>query len=329
MRKPDGSTTMLCGLMSFRVTLDQDSVLGGRLAAEIDADFFGGQQPSSGGRTHPLLRLRRAVAEVRWRGGAILIGQEAPPISELNPVSVASVGFPEFSASSNLWLWLPQVRALAWLNRGRRVRLGLEATALAPNAATAQPAFLTEPDSAEATGRPAFEGRMLMRWGTGDTRGELSVGGHIGWLRSLGGNQVTSRALAVSLRAPLSTHFEIRAEAFHGRALAGLGGGGVGQSLTTSGDALVTTGGWLQLVAKPASSLELALGAGTDHPRTSAGAVPSGNRLRNSELSGQLLWRAEPLFVGLGIRHLATRYGAPLGSTVKNTQLNLALGVEF
>src|SRR6185295_17407196 len=127
----------------LRVSLDQDSVLGGRLAAEIDADFFGGQQPSTGGRTHPLLRLRRAVAEVRWRGGAILIGQEAPPVFELNPLSVASLGFPEFAASGNLWLWLPQVRALAWLNPGSAVRLGVEAAALAPNAGTAQPAFLT------------------------------------------------------------------------------------------------------------------------------------------------------------------------------------------
>src|SRR6266571_3141168 len=36
-------------------------VLHGSFAGEVDVDFFGGQQPSSGGRTFPLLRLRRAV----------------------------------------------------------------------------------------------------------------------------------------------------------------------------------------------------------------------------------------------------------------------------
>ena len=33
---------------------------GGVLEGELDVDFFGGQQPSSGGRTFPLLRVRRA-----------------------------------------------------------------------------------------------------------------------------------------------------------------------------------------------------------------------------------------------------------------------------
>jgi len=32
---------------------------GGALTGELDVDFFGGQQPSSGGRTFPLIRIRR------------------------------------------------------------------------------------------------------------------------------------------------------------------------------------------------------------------------------------------------------------------------------
>ena len=51
---------------------------GGALAAELDVDFFGGQQPSSGGRTFPLVRLRRAFAELTWRHAAIFAGQESP-----------------------------------------------------------------------------------------------------------------------------------------------------------------------------------------------------------------------------------------------------------
>src|SRR5882762_9602014 len=37
-------------------------VLRGSFSGELDVDFYGGQQPSSGGRTFPLLRLRRAFA---------------------------------------------------------------------------------------------------------------------------------------------------------------------------------------------------------------------------------------------------------------------------
>src|SRR2546430_11472460 len=36
-------------------------VLRGSFSGEVDVDFYGGQQPSSGGRTFPVLRLRRAV----------------------------------------------------------------------------------------------------------------------------------------------------------------------------------------------------------------------------------------------------------------------------
>jgi len=40
------------------------AVLGGRLVAKLEADFFGGQFASAGGRTHPVLRIRRAFAEI-------------------------------------------------------------------------------------------------------------------------------------------------------------------------------------------------------------------------------------------------------------------------
>ena len=39
---------------------------GGALSGELDVDFYGGQQPSTGGRTFPLLRIRRALAELTW-----------------------------------------------------------------------------------------------------------------------------------------------------------------------------------------------------------------------------------------------------------------------
>ncbi len=65
---------------------------GGALESELDVDFFGGQQPSTGGRTFPLLRLRRAVAKLTWNQVALLVGQESPPIAEVSPSSVASPG---------------------------------------------------------------------------------------------------------------------------------------------------------------------------------------------------------------------------------------------
>jgi hypothetical protein len=51
---------------------------GGGLAGELDVDFFGGQQPSTGGRTFPLLRLRRAFAEYSRARLAVFAGQGKP-----------------------------------------------------------------------------------------------------------------------------------------------------------------------------------------------------------------------------------------------------------
>src|SRR5712671_2556378 len=85
----------------------EPDVLRGSFSGEIDADFYGGQQPSSGGRTFPLLRLRRITGTVTWPHAELLIGQEAPLVAGRNPRSLAAIGFPDFAGSGNLWLWIP------------------------------------------------------------------------------------------------------------------------------------------------------------------------------------------------------------------------------
>src|SRR6266852_831087 len=81
----------------------EPDVLRGSFSGEVDVDFYGGQQPSSGGRTFPLLRLRRARGIVRWSNGELLAGQESPLIAGVNPVSPAAIGTPAFAAAGNLW----------------------------------------------------------------------------------------------------------------------------------------------------------------------------------------------------------------------------------
>ena len=144
-------------------------VAGGDFNAELDVDFWGGQQPSNGGRTFPLLRIRRAWAQMTWDWFNVLVGQEAPPIVELNPSSLASIGLSSLSASGNLWLWIPQIRLTGDLLTSDKGRLSLEATVLAPTGYEAQGPFLTQPDEAEASKRPYLQSRILYRWGEGIT----------------------------------------------------------------------------------------------------------------------------------------------------------------
>ncbi len=300
-------------------------VLGGDFTAEIDVDFWGGQQPSNGGRTFPLLRIRRAWAEMTWNRFRLLLGQEAPPIVELNPSSLGSLGLSALSSSGNLWLWIPQVRAAGEIISGKAVRLELEGAVLAPEGYTAQGPFVTQPDRAEQSKRPYLQSRVRLRWGTGANPGEVSVGAHVGWLSTTGDSLLDSRAAALLVRLPLGRRVELRGEAFTGEAIAGLGGGGVGQNLGRNGRTVRTRGGWGQLLLRPSPAVELGASYGIDDPKN-GDLDTATQRLKNQTIGGHIHWRPSPLVLGLEYRHVATNYG---GGKETLGHLNLAVGAEF
>lgn len=300
-------------------------VAGADFSAEVDVDFWGGQQPSNGGRTFPLLRIRRAWARLAWDRFQVLAGQEAPPIAELNPSSLGSVGLSALSGSGNLWLWIPQIRLNGDLTGGSGARVGLEASVLAPTGYTAQGAFLTQPDQAERSGRPYVQGRLRLHWGGAGTPGEVSLGGHLGWLATTGDSLLTSKAAAVALQIPVGRTFELRGEAFTGQAIAGLGGGGIGQNLGANGVPIRSRGGWGQLLVRPTPAWELGAMYGQDDPKDED-LIQASQRLKNQTVGGHIHWRSAPLVVGLEYRHIKTTYNA---SEETAGHVNLALGAEF
>ena len=307
------------------VSLTEPNVLGGRFSGELDVDFFGGQQPSGGGRTFPLLRLRRAVGTLAWRHLKVLVGQESPLVADREPRSLAAIGFPDFAASGNLWLWLPQARAT--YETGYTLRLALEGAVLAPTAGTPQGAFLTQPDSAERSGRPYLQGRVRLGWGPPDDLSEIAVGGHVGWLRGLDSlandSLITSQAVTVTARFKLGI-LELIGEAFTGQALAGLGGGGVGQSIGASGAAVETTGGWGQLNVRPNRTWLLGGGCGIDDPDD--GTLLATGIRRSFVCEGHLHWRSGPIVAGVEFRRFTTTY--PTGEFSAN-HVNVAAGYRF
>lgn len=299
---------------------------GGAVTGELDVDFFGGQQPSSGGRTFPLLRVRRAMAELTWKRVALLVGQESPPIAAVSPSSIASIGFPDFAGAGNLWLWIPQVRLRGDVAAKGTTRVGVELAALAPTAGEPQGTFLTQPDLAERSGRPFLQGRVLGRWGEGDRRGEVSAGGHYGWIVDAAGERVPSKALTLSVWTPLGARLELRGEAFTGQALAGLGGGGIGQNMVRDGVPVRSKGGWAQLNLRPTMQWEIGGGGGIDDPDDED--LGDASRLRNVAVEGHVTWRKLPAVVGVEVRHLRTRYRAP-ADDLTATHINLGMGFEF
>jgi hypothetical protein len=308
---------------SLGISVQVPQVLGGTFDGEIHTDFYGGQQTSSGGRHFPLLRVRTARGILRWQHGEVLFGQEVPLIVGINPVSVASVGTPEFVTAGNLWLWLPQFRA-TWILT-RTGRLALQGAVLAPTTGDPVGTFDTDLDAAERSKRPYLQGRIRAQWGEGETLGEIGVGVHRGWVRRTDGSLLASEAVAADAIIPLGRHVALRGEAYSGQALRGLGGGGISQNLTLDGRPVEDIGGWAQIDVRPNTLLAFAAGCGVGDP-DDVDSLPAG-RLKNRVCALSASVRpGGPLLLSLGWRSHQTTYAT---GTASNKHFNIAFGFEY
>lgn len=316
------------------VTVSGAHVFGAELNGELQMDFFGGQLPSVGARTFPLLRIRTANVRLAWTHLEVLVGQEKPLLAQQSPVSYASAGIPLFARAGNLWLWIPQVRLTAQTTGP--LHFGAQAAALAPMQYKPQGTWFTQPDSAERSRRPSAEGRLFLSWGSDETESEIGLSGHLGWLATMGDSTLASKALAVDFHLAFGPHLSLTGAAFTGQALAGIGGGGIAQDLGAGGVPLKTRGGWVQLDVRPSFAWEVGGGAGIDDPdddQLEGGPpLPGGadnyiGRLRNVVVAAHLIWRpGGGLMLGTEYRLLKTRYATQEPSVA---HLNAYVGLAF
>jgi hypothetical protein len=130
--------------------------------------------------------------------------------------------------------------------------------------------------------------------------------------------------VAVDATIPFGAMVELRAEAYEGKGLRGLGGAGIGQLVTTGGTPVEDRGGWAQLNVRPSSRFELGGGCGVGDPDDEG--LPAG-RLRNVSCEGHVITHpGGPVVAGVEFRRLRTVY--PSGP-VHNNHVNLAVGFEF
>jgi hypothetical protein len=329
------------------LSVSAPGVLNGEFNGDIEISFFGGHLAN--GRFLPLLSIRRLRGELRWSNVWLMFGQESPPISDVDPSSLAAMELPGFTQSGNLWYWMPQV--VLGAETSGNVRLGLEAALVAPMAGPGQPqSIVTQPNDAERTGKPFVQGRLITRWGDPSIDGgEVSIGGHYGWIATGTNTEAISKALALGARFLATEFVEIRAEGFTGQALGTLGGGGIGQNFGPNGQPVRSKGGWAQVNLLPAAAWEFGGGIGVDDPNdvdlssgtTTGGYDPyggSGNTVYDygagvirSNLSWEthLIWRPHPVVFGLEFKRIKTVFGDPTVGTQTAHHVNLAMGFEF
>jgi hypothetical protein len=314
-------------------------VLGGSFGGDLDFDLFGGAQNGPGDRRlFPEPRLRTARARLIWPRMELMIGSETPLISDLNPLSLASVGVPDFSGAGNLWNWLAQVRITRELatvgRRPRAVRVAIQGAVMAPYANTVAVGEPDAVDAAERSRRPAFEARLRARWGDpdgpgigaamiGDRGGEIGVGIHRGWIATAPRRLELSRAVSLDAHVVVARGVELRGEAYVGQLLRGLGGGGIAQNFGASGAPVRDVAGWVQLNVQPYAVLVTGVGCGIDLVDPDANPT----RLQNTVCAAHAAWRpVEPLVIGVEYRQLGTRFAT---GTFGARHVNLILGFEL
>ena len=332
--------------MSIRQTtmgasVSADSVLGGSFTADVEFDFFGGAT-ADGPPLFPPPRLRTARGFLRWVRTEVMVGTDTPLISDLDPISVAAIGIPDFATAGNLWNWLPQVRVtreLGALSVGTsRVHWGVQAAAMTPYTGDRH---LKEPAGVDAgfrAGRPSVEGRLRAQWGLeheattsqliGDQGGEIGVGGHRGWMRVNGDTLTSNWAFSTDARIGLGHGLELRGEGYRGRLLRGLGGGAIGQNFAPAaevgdlGEPLTDIAGWIQLNLQWRPSVIAGAGCGTDRVENGRPA-----RQRNTACATHVSWRpSSPLLFDIEYRAMTTR--GP-GGQLRAGHLNLSFGIEL
>lgn len=322
-----------------------DSVLGGTFTADAELDFFaGGAGGSTAQYLFPQPRLRTAHFAMRWPRTELLIGSDSPLISGLSPVSVASVGLPGFANAGNLWYWLPQLRVTRDLGStpigATSLHWALQGAILDPYSGVMQVNEEYGVDAGERSARPYLEARIRARWGPDETAvaagagqsdagGEVGVGVHRGWIQLSGDTLTTNSAVSLDARIGLHHGLELRGEGYRGRAMAGLGGGGIGQNFGTPaagaqfGAPLRDTGGWMQLNWRANPTLITGAGCGID----AADVADRPVRQRNESCAAHLEWRpVQPLLFGVEFRRLRTTYATGIAS---GSQINLVFGIEL
>jgi hypothetical protein len=321
---PAGGAGMAIRQTTLGITFSDPDIWGATLSGALETDFFGGQQPSSGGRTFPLIRMRIAKGTLTWRNAELMVGQDGPLMSPLNPVSLSAIGIPGFTSAGNLWIWVPQARLT--VRSAGSVRLGLTGAVMAPMSGDANGLFDTDNDVAERSRRPFVEGRAHLSWGLDEMAGSVGVSAHGGWyVRPGTETRMASQAFGADAKIPLTSWLELRGEYYSGDGMRALGGGAIGQLLGTTGNPVTSTGAWGQVSLKPSTRIEIGGGYGFDDPDDAQLAASA--RRKNVHTTAHLHLRpVGPIVLGFEYRKLQTTYAA---GPLTNDHFNVAFGFVF
>lgn len=331
--------------------LDGPQIVGAKTSAVVETDFSGGFPAIGIGEDFGVLRIRLAYLKLDWKATTLVAGQDWTIFSPNNPVSIASVGAPEFAGSGNLFGRIPQIRLQhRWLDG----KLSWDGAVLGPRTGDFPPGTtpaVLQPGSGAASRMPAFETRIAINnknWFGTNKAGSVGFSGHYGRARvatTPRNIDLDVEGVAGDWNMPFGKRVTLAGEAFWGRNLAGLQGDvfqtfvpdfayRVGSVLVPGGPrAPATAGGWTQIGFTPATfkeRLTIYASGATDDPKNLdfVSLSKRDSRIRNRAYAFSFIYKFTPqLLWGLEYRRLETLY--IVSGQQNNNHLNLTAAFNF
>jgi hypothetical protein len=233
---------------------------GAKTSAGLQFDFFGTSANPQYATSYGAVRLRTAAMRMDWPRTSIVVGQDVPFISPLSPTSIATLAYPAFSYSGNLWTWIPQARIEHRFSVSEQSTISLQGGFFDPvPRGPAQPAYATR-----------------LAWSHGDTDRPLAfgIGGYYSREDRGFGRTEDGWAGTADWLVPLGSRFTLSGEFYRGEAIGSLGAA-QGRSVVFSGPeadpatemiGLNTIGGWAQIGFKATPTVEFHAAYGEDQP---------------------------------------------------------------
>ena len=278
----------------------------------IEIDFYGdGAKHENKGA----VLLRHAFVELKKGNFSLLAGQTSDIISPLYP---NTINYTVAWSVGNIGYRRPQLRATYTHPFNEENKL-ISAFGITRTSGTVNEDFdLDLENDGSDSGHPTVQGRLALATKLLTKKATvIGVSGH--WGREefdlkehpLTTTQRQKKEKSWSLNGdfyvPITDRFEVKAEAFVGYNLDDYFGGILQGVNPTSGSAIKTVGGWLQLKYVQSDKLKYHVGFGIDDPRNSD--LNNGMRSRNGVYFGNVVYTLiPPVDIGLEYSYWDTEY---------------------
>jgi hypothetical protein len=289
----------------FGMRYQGPKVEGAQISGQFEFDLLGGKAAFGNGINMDLFRLRLALGRLDWKNFSFVAGQDWSIFAPLNPTSLAEYAIPEFSASGNPWIRMPQFRAELRQSLSDSAKFQLQLAAVDPDMgdySTATFSSSRTPGIGERGRAPGAEARLGLTSHVDDRDFAIGLSSHYARGKNAGmvgtvnvQTGVDSWGVALDYSLPFSKMFNLTGEAYEGRAL-GMFSVNSGQAIlpvgTVGQHGVESRGGWTQAQYNVNPKWQVNLAYGIDIANMSQ--LRTGDRSKNQTYMGNLMYKFSP-----------------------------------